>query len=149
MALTTTPYFPYDIYPGQENIMGKNRLFCTFVEEQQIDSFIDYIKDNFGILYNKVFVLEIKKTNQFVCTYNVDQNPQNIIPENTVLVHRKKEHNTLYTINALNELIRELNGGIVDPKYMVPWQQYRNTLLLTQQGEFKSLGTKIYKIVEL
>jgi hypothetical protein len=26
------------------------------------------------------------------------------IPENTILVHRKKETNTLYTINALNEL---------------------------------------------
>ena len=29
-----------------------------------------------------------------------------ILPENTILVHRKKETNTLYTINALNELIK-------------------------------------------
>jgi hypothetical protein len=38
---------------------------------------------------------------------------------NTILVHRKKETNTLYTINALNELIKKLNGGVVDIAYKV------------------------------
>jgi hypothetical protein len=33
------------------------------------------------------------------------------ILENTILLHRKKESNTLYTINALNDLICSLNEG--------------------------------------
>ena len=36
-----------------------------------------------------------------MCYYNVDQGNVHTIPDNTILVHRKKESNTLYTINAL------------------------------------------------
>lgn len=96
-----------------------------------------------------MFVLHIKSNNEYVVTYNVDQNNVSSIPENTILVHRKKDSNTLYTINALNELIKRLNGGVVDSRYRVNWQHYRNTILLTQQNELKELKTKIHKIIEL
>jgi hypothetical protein len=65
------------------------------------------------------------------------------------LVHRKKESNTLYTINALNELIKSLNGGVVDTRFQIEWQHYKNTILLTQQNELKELKTKIHQIIEL
>jgi hypothetical protein len=65
------------------------------------------------------------------------------------LVHRKKESNTLYTINALNELIKSLNGGVVDTRFQIDWQHYKNTILLTQQNELKQLRTKIHEIIEL
>jgi len=96
-----------------------------------------------------MFVLYVKSTDEYVVTYNVEQGNVSDIPENTILVHRKKDTNTLYTINALNELIKKLNGGVVDPKYMVSWQHYRNCILLTNHNELKQLNTKIYKIVEL
>ena len=64
-------------------------------------------------------------------------------------VHRKKESNTLYSINALNELIKSLNGGVVDTRFPIEWKHYKNTILLTQHNELKQLRTKIYKIVEL
>jgi hypothetical protein len=73
----------------------------------------------------------------------------NTIPTNTILVHRKKESNTLYTINALNELIKSLNRGVVDPSFRIDWQHYKNSILLTQHNELKTLNTKIYKIVDL
>jgi len=100
-------------------------------------------------MYNKMFVLHIKSNDEYVVTYNVDQGNVSSIPENTILVHRKKDSNTLYTINALNELIKGLNGGIVDSRFRVNWQHYRNTILLTQQNELKELKTKIHKIIEL
>jgi len=100
-------------------------------------------------MYKKMFVLYVKSTDEYVVTYNVEQGNVSDIPENTILVHRKKDTNTLYTINALNELIKKLNGGVVDPKYMVSWQHYRNCILLTNHNELKQLNTKIYKIVEL
>jgi hypothetical protein len=96
-----------------------------------------------------MFVLEIKNNNEYVITYNVEQANVANIPENTILVHRKKDTNTLYTINALNELIKSLNGGVVDPRYKIDWMHYRNTILLTQQNELKELKTKIHEIIEL
>ena len=126
-----------------------NKLFCTFSELDEIDNLIDNIRSQYDILYNKIFVLQIKSSNEYVCTYNIDYSNLNEIPENTILVHRKKETNTLYTINALNELIKKLNGGVVDVSFRINWIHYRNCILLTQHNELKQLNTKVYKIVEL
>lgn len=126
-----------------------NRLFCTFTTLDGIDPLVESITNSYTILYNKMFVLYIKSTDEYVITYNVEQGNVNDIPDNTILVHRKKESNTLYTINALNELIKKLNGGVVNPKFVIDWQHYRNCVLLTNHNELKQLNTKIYKIVEL
>ena len=126
-----------------------NKLFCTFVTLEEIDNFIKEISHRYVIMYNKLFVLYIKDTGEYVVTYNTDQINLSSIPDNTILVHRKKETNTLYTINALNELIKKLNGGAVDMHYKINWQHYKNTILLTQHNELKQLKTKIHTIVEL
>ncbi len=126
-----------------------NKLFCTFTKLEDLDDLISRIKSQYSILYNKIFVLKIKDNDEYVCTYNIDQGNINDIPNNTILVHRKKESNTLYTINALNELIKKLNGGVVDTKFPIVWQHYKNTILLTQHDELRQLRTKIYKIIEL
>ena len=126
-----------------------NKLFCTVVTLEEIDNFIKEISHRYVIMYNKLFVLYIKDTGEYVVTYNTDQINLSSIPDNTILVHRKKETNTLYTINALNELIKKLNGGAVDIHYKINWQHYKNTILLTQHNELKQLKTKIHNIVEL
>ena len=126
-----------------------NKLFCTFVTERDIDETLDSISKTYDIMYNKMFVLFVKSTGEYVITYNVDQGNVSNIPPNTILVHRKKDTNTLYTINALNTLIKALNGGIVDPSFKVDWQHYRNCILLTQGNELRQLNTKVFKIVEL
>ena len=125
-----------------------NKLFCTFTTKEELDSTVDTIKDQYDILFNKIFVLFVESTNEYVCTYNVDSfNMSNTILDNTILLHRKKDSNTLYTINALNDLIKELNGGILDMKYKVNWSEYRNCILLTTGGELKRLDTKVYDIL--
>ena len=115
-----------------------NKLFCTFTTEDALDSTVDTIKGQYQILFNKIFVLYVDSTKEYVCTYNVD---------NTILLHRKKESNTLYTINALNDLIRSLNSGNLDTSFKVNWQDYKNCILLTTGGELKKLDTKIHEII--
>jgi hypothetical protein len=126
-----------------------NKLFCTFTTLEGLDGLVQEIQYNYDILYNKIFILYIKSNDEYVCTYNVDPASMNNVLPNTILVHRKKESNTLYTINALNELIKRLNGGVVDIYYKVNWQHYKNTILLTQHNELKQLKTKIHQIIEL
>ena len=142
----------YNQYDFEQNIdlsSVNNRLFCTFTPLEELNDLVEGLSHTYSIMYNKMFVLHIKSNNEYVITYNVDQNNVDSIPENTILVHRKKESNTLYTINALNELIKKLNGGVVDTKFPISWQHYRNCILLTQHNEIKQLNTKIYKIIEL
>ena len=126
-----------------------NKLFCTFVRLEEIEAKVEELSSTYSIMYNKMFVLHIKSNNEYVITYNVDQGNVSEIPENTILVHRKKDTNTLYTINALNELIKKLNGGVVDTKFPINWKHYKNCVLLTQHNELKQLNTKIHKIIEL
>jgi len=140
----------YDVLTSLNNIGDlNNKLFCTFTDLDNLDTLLEKIKSKYTIVYNKMFVLEIVGKEEYVITYNVDQGNVHTIPDNTILVHRKKESNTLYTINALNELIKKLNGGVVDTKYQVDWQHYRNCILLTQHNELNQLNTKIYKIIEI
>jgi hypothetical protein len=128
-----------------------NKLFTTFSKKEDIDKTIEVISTRYTILFNKIFILESKDSDEFICTYNID--PGNIsttsVLPNTIVLHRKKESNTLYTINALNTLIKTLNNGIADPNYKIEWTDYKNTILLTNGPDLRKLETTIYKIVNL
>ena len=142
-------YHQYDFESTIDTSSMNNKLFCTFTTLDGMDFLIDNIQKRYDVLYNKIFALYIKSNNEYVITYNVDQGNVNEIPQNTILVHRKKDTNTLYTINALNELIKSLNGGVVDTKFPIDWQHYKNCIMLTQHNEIKQLNTKIFKIINL
>ena len=145
----TPKVFDYDIESNYNLQDMSNKLFCTFSTEEGLEEVLNTVRSKYRIIYNKIFVLYSKSQDEYICTYNVDfGNISNFLP-NTILVHRKKETNTLYTINALNDLIKKLNGGVVDVAFRVNWQHYQNCILLTQNGDLKQLNTKVYKIVEL
>jgi hypothetical protein len=141
----------YDFDDIVINEMAGNKLFCTFIEHDKLQDTVNTLTKRYTILYSKVFVLESPDTEELILTYNIDAvntNAQNALP-NTILLHRKKESNTLYTINALNALIREINGGVLDTNYRVNWIDFKNTILLTQDGGLRTVHTKIHTIVEI
>lgn len=127
-----------------------NKLFCTFTKADDLETIVSTINRRYSILYNKIFILESPQSDELICTYNIDAGNSSEVPlPNTILVHRKKESNTLYTINALNTLIKELNGGVLDTKYIINWHDYRNSILLTNGPDLRKLDTAIYKIIDL
>jgi|TARA_R110002167_G_scaffold245781_1_gene451204 hypothetical protein len=145
----TRPEFDYDIEPIYFNEDMSNKLFCTFATEDTLTGVLEEVQERYKIIYNKIFVLYSKSQDEYICTYNVDFANVGTFLDNTILVHRKKESNTLYTINALNTLIKQLNGGEVDTSYRVNWPDYRNCILLTKGPELKRVNTKLYKIIEI
>lgn len=129
-----------------ESIM--NKLFCTFSSKENIDDTLREINKEYTILYKKIFVLASPESEEFLCTYNIEiEGSQTKILPNTILLHRKKDSNTLYTINALNTLIKQLNGGVLDTSFPINWHDYKNSVLLTQGDDLKKLNTTIHKIV--
>lgn len=126
----------------------KTQLLCTFTVRPALDITLELIQERYRILYNKIFVLELPD-DEYVCSYNIELATNvNFIPR-TVAVHRKKETNTLYTINALNCIVREINNGKTDVTTPVEWQLFRNMLLLTDSDQIKKLPTKLHKIIDL
>ena len=126
-----------------------NKLYCTFLQDEGVDEVVDRILEEHDILFNKIFVLASLDDDKVMLTYNIDGPVYNLQLENTILVHRKKQTNTLYTINALNEVIKYLNDGILDTTYQVHWSKFRNSLLLTRPGGFKKIRTRLKTIIEV
>ena len=128
-----------------------NRLYCTFTTSDSIEEISLSIQSSYKILFDKIFVLESLDGEKIMLTYNVDMgnSQKSTIIDNTILVHRKKQTNTLYTINALNELIKSLNNGVLDKTFSINWNDYRNCILLIQAEGFNRIDTKIKEIINL
>ena len=128
-----------------------NRLYCTFATLDNFEEITSNIQSSYVILFNKIFVLESLDGEKIMLTYNVDINNSTVdsMIDNTILVHRKKQTNTLYTINALNEVIKSLNGGVLDKSFVVDWSDYKNCILLIQAEGFNKINTKVKTIINL
>jgi hypothetical protein len=130
----------------------KSQLLCSFTTKDNLDEIVKKITDVYSIVFNKVYVLQNENNvNELICTYNVDTKggvDYNKVA-GTISLHRKKYSNTLYTINALNECIKNLNNGVMDAKFMVPWENFKNMLLITNSEGLNKINTRIYKIIEI
>ena len=129
----------------------KTQLLCTFTKQEKLNETIDIIVSCNKILYDKIYVFtDVNDPNQLLCTYNVEFNEDFQEPTiDTISLHRKKQSNTLYTINALNEVIRSKNNGVLDKKFNVEWSEFQNTLLLTNEAGLNVVPTKIYQIIDV
>ncbi len=126
-----------------------NKLFLTFTPKENVEDIVEKIKSSYTILYNKIFIFEIEDSNEFAVTYNVECGNISSIPLNTILIHRHKDANCLYSINGLNTLIATLNNGVQDRNFVVNWQDYKNSILLNDNRLLRILKTKINRIIEL
>jgi hypothetical protein len=132
---------------NNERELLKTQLVCTFTKKYEIDSKINEIQNNFSILNNKIFIFksfELKEDS--ILTYNVIMDSYKKFLPNSIMVHQKRETNTIYTINALNELIMNLNNGILDKKYPIEWERYKNCALLKNKEGFRVVKIFLVKV---
>lgn len=128
----------------------QTQLLCTFTTRESLQETLQKIRETYTIVYNFIYVLQNKSDlDELFITFNIDttKRPEKSLP-NTILVHRKKQSNTLYTINALNELIKEENNGILDKKFMIDWNKFKNSIIVTNTEGTKKIPTRIFKIIE-
>ena len=129
----------------------KTQLLCTFTKRNKFYETVDIIIACNEIVFDKIYVFQNEKDHhQLICTYNVEYDEDFVenVPD-TISLHRKKNTNTLYTINALNNLIRELNDGKLDKTFPIEWENYKNCLLLTNENGFTKIPTRIYTIIDV
>ena len=122
----------------------RTQLLCTFAHKSNLDIVIDYIQQNFEIPEKRIFVFSnYEKRNELYCTFNAEDNGYR--GKNTISIHRKKETNTLYTVNALNEVIKDLNNGILDKTMIIPWEAFENSFILTSDTGYKRIDLVFFK----
>jgi hypothetical protein len=126
----------------------KTNLLCTFVHKNDLQLVIDLIQKTYELDSNIIFVLSNQnRPYQLYCTYNVVGNYE--LSSNTILIHRKSDTNTLYTINAMNQIIKSINNGILDTRMQLEWENYKNQLILFQNDEVVKIPLKLEKIIRL
>ena len=128
----------------------QTQLLCTFTNQRRLRKTIDTVVDAYDVMFNKIFVLEdVDNTFDLMCTYNIDKVVDNTQLEHTISLHRKKQTNTLYTINALNRAIEACNSGVLDTSFQLDWEQYSNCILLTNESGLRRIDTVIHDIIHI
>lgn len=125
------------------------QLLCSFTDENQFEELLDNIFKSYELFSRKIFILKLDPSKELVVSYNIIPNQNTEFLPNTIMTHRKKESNTLYTINALNRLIQSLNGGRVDRNYQINWEGYRNSMILTDGDGYKIMKTHLFRIIDV
>lgn len=129
----------------------ETQLLCTFTTIDELDFIVEDISKTYTLIYNKIYVLQNTDTDdQLVLTYNVSKNKlATSVPISTISVHRKKQTNTIYTINAINKVIEMNNNGILDKSYRIDWSTLENSVIVTAYGKLKVVNTKLLKIINV
>ena len=127
----------------------EKQLLCTFTTDQEYRNIISKIFDFYTVLDSKIFVFKNAKiTKEYFLTYNIDCHKSygSKFP-NTISIHRKKNYNTLYTLNAMNRLIADENNGVFDKTFQVNWELYKNSLILITDIGIKVVGLTLIDII--
>lgn len=125
--------------------MAKNLLIATFVKKTDILLFLGRLHREFGISPKNVFVFDVEG-NDFeylttFSTFNKDSYLGKL--EGASVMHVKNQ--CIFSINALNKLIESINNeNVPSNEFQVPWDDYKNKLVIVKKGELKIL--KINKI---
>ena len=127
----------------------RTQLLCTFAHRKDLDLIVDYISKSYTISEKRLFVFSnADKDSELYVTYNVEPDDYKKTP-NTIMIHRKKETNTLYTVNALNAIIKKVNNGVLDKSFIINWENYSNSLLLTDGDQAKHIHLELFKRIDL
>ena len=122
----------------------KTQLLCTFAHKSDLNIITDYIQTSYEIPEQRIFVFSNSDSmDNLYCTYNALATSRR--GQNTISIHRKKETNTLYTVNALNEVIRSVNNGVLDKTYQLDWIKYRNSFILTDDAGYRVINLVFFK----
>jgi hypothetical protein len=123
------------------------QLLCLFTTKEELEKSVNFILGSYILTNPNVFILESKlRPEEAFITFNVEKGSSAIDSEwKTILVHRKKQSNTIYTINALNEVVKSKTGGMLDNSYIIDWEEFRNCILTTSNIGYKKIPTKVFK----
>ena len=92
--------------------------------------------------------MNMENNDEVFLTYNALMGSNRHFPK-TISVHRKKDFNILYSINALNELVMSENNGVFSTNFKLDWTKYRNSIIVIDNGKLKITPTKLVTIFHL
>lgn len=117
----------------------KEVLIGTFVNKHKILSFIEKVKNLTKMNTDKIYVFIIEgNINEYLVTFKSYSN-KGLINKlyNSTVLHVK--NGCLFSINALNELIKEEKGDTIQnhKDYLIDWSKFKNKLMIMTSGKLR------------
>lgn len=126
------------------------QLLCTFANSINYTEVIKELPQQYTLIDNKIFIFANENNlRELYLTFNVEKNERNTRFKGTISIHRKKQTNTLYTLNAMNKLIADENNGVFDKNFQLNWELYKNSIILTNEIGVKIVPLKLFSIQEI
>jgi len=137
--------------------MTKSRgiLLASFLQstaEEYIMKEVEFIVNNLNLTNNLIFLMSQKgESDRLFLTYNaITERGKRFHPSlYTMRVHRKKQTNTLYTINALNHAVAAEHDGKTGRDLKLNWENYQNSILLTAGKKLQVHPVEVLKIFKI
>jgi hypothetical protein len=131
-------------------MITQKQLLCTFSNSVQYTDALKEIPRQYKLIDNKIFIFANENNlRELYLTFNVEKNDLNNRFKGTISIHRKKQTNTLYTLNAMNKLIADENNGVYDKNFQLSWELYKNSIILTNDVGVKIVPLKLFSIHEI
>ena len=111
-------------------------IIGTFVKKNRILSFIESLKNDFKIGFEKLFIFSIDTNpREYLVTFKTFDKEKFIKNLNNATVMHVK-NGCLFSINALNKLIdQEKDTTQPNNEYIVDWNKYNDKLIIVTNGE--------------
>lgn len=131
--------------------MAKSLLLASFVPKSELYDAINQITKTIDLDRDSIFIfLNESDPDEYILSYNLSAEYANVkfstIWRNTISVHRKKQTNTLYSLNAMNEYIKGKCHGELDKNYHINWMEFENKFLVIKNGKLKTIPVRLVKI---
>jgi hypothetical protein len=129
-------------------MIDKRQLLCTFSTISSFKNTIEEIRKFYNVYNNRFFVFENENNNKDVyITYNI-LNSDNKFKKflNTISIHRKKESSTLFSLDALNVLIKE-ECGCLNKSFVLDWNLFKNSFIITGDVSVRIIPIKLIDII--
>ncbi len=130
--------------------MIQKQLLCTFSNSVEYTNVLKEISQQYKLIDNKIFIFANENNlRELYLTFNVEKIDRNNRYKGTISIHRKKQTNTLYTLNAMNKLIADENNGVFDKNFQLNWELYKNSIILTNEIGVKIVPLKLFSIQDV
>lgn len=129
--------------------MSKTLLLASFIFQDRLEWFLNYLEKKFNISRTSVFLYEVEEPNKVMVTYKINIKEGDKINfkkefPNATIIHKKGD--AIYSINGLNKLIDIINSdnlGNIDYKTVkINWSDYQNKLLLVKNNNLSITDIK-------
>ncbi len=126
---------------------AQRQLLCTFTTLAELESELAAIARTYKV-DGDIYVLQNQDVPEDIyLTYNVRRDMVTPRRPKTISVHRKKDYNVIYSINALNLMAVGDFSGSLNPRHEIDWDRYRNSLVVVNGKSITVFPTVLLKIV--